>query len=76
MAKNAAPDLPIGSIKSRASPFWGFRLTKVHTFFNTVIELSHLRCHNVLYFLNDPYTFALHFRILQNIKHPDHLRRY
>ena len=47
---------------------------KVYSFLNTVIGISHLCCHNVLYFLNNLsvifLTVALHFRILQNFKHP------
>jgi hypothetical protein len=70
------PDLPIGSIgwSLRASQF-RVPPANVYNIFNTVIELSHLCCHNVLYFLNDPfskfpYTVALHFRILHNFKKP------
>jgi hypothetical protein len=40
-------------LKPRASQFRG-PLVKVHNIFNTVIGLSHLYCHNVLYFLNNP----------------------
>jgi hypothetical protein len=61
-------------LKPRASKFRG-PPAKVHNIFNTVIWLSHLCCHNVLYFLNNgpsdfPYTVALHFRILPKFKHP------
>ena len=61
-------------LKPRASKLRGAP-TKVYNIFNTVIGLSHLCCHNVLYFLkqpfsNFPYTVAVHFRILQNCKYP------
>ena len=52
-------------------------LAKVYNIFNTVIGLSHLCCHNILDtvlskqpFSDFRYTVALHFRILQNFKHP------
>jgi hypothetical protein len=60
-------------LKHRTSRFRGLPV-KVYNILNTVIELSHLCCHNVLYFLNKYslvfLTVALHFRILQNVKHP------
>ena len=58
-------------LKPRASEFRGTP-AKVYNIFNTVIGLSraHLCCHNVLYFLNNSYSIALHFRLLQNFKHP------
>ena len=40
-------------LKSRASRFRG-PPAKLHNFFNTVIGLSHLCYHSVLYFLNNP----------------------
>jgi len=40
-------------LKPRASIFRGSPV-KVYNIFNTVIGLSHLCCHNVLYFLNNP----------------------
>jgi hypothetical protein len=40
-------------LKPRASQF-KVPPTKVYNIFNTVIGLSHLCCHNVLYFLNNP----------------------
>ena len=40
-------------LKPRASKYRGLP-AKVHNIFNTVIGLSHLCCHNVLYFLNNP----------------------
>ena len=51
----SVPDLPIGSIACSQGPS-KFRgpPAKVYNIFNTVIELSHLCCHNVLYFLNNP----------------------
>jgi hypothetical protein len=44
----------------------------VYNIFNTVIGLSHWCCHTVLYFLSNPSVIflTLHFRILQNFKHP------
>ena len=59
-------------LKPRASKLWG-PPAKVYNIFNTVIGLSNLCCHNVLSkqpFSNFPYTVVLHFRILQNFKHP------
>jgi len=50
-------------LKPRASKFRWFP-TKVYNIFNTVIGLSQQP------FSNFPYTVALHFRILQNFKHP------
>jgi hypothetical protein len=40
-------------LKPRASKFRG-PLLKVYNILNTVIGLSNLCCHNVLYFLNNP----------------------
>jgi hypothetical protein len=40
--------LKVRASKIRRSP------VKVYNIFNTVIGLSHLCCHNVLYFLNNP----------------------
>jgi len=40
-------------LKPRVSKFRGPPV-KVYNIFNTVIGLSHLCCHNVLYFLNNP----------------------
>ena len=40
-------------LKPRASSFKG-PPTKVYSIFNTVIGLSDLCCHNVMYFLNNP----------------------
>jgi hypothetical protein len=40
-------------LKPRASTFRG-RPVKVYTIFNSVIGLSHVCCHSVLYFLNNP----------------------
>jgi hypothetical protein len=68
--RDPVQDFPIGSIGlCLGTP------VKVFYYFNTVIRLSHLCCHNVLYVLNNPsnnftYTVALHFRILRNFKHP------
>jgi len=61
-------------LKPSASRFRGSP-AKVCIIFITVIGLSHLCCHNVMYFLkqpfsNFPYTVAFHFRILQNLKQP------
>jgi len=41
-------------LKSRASKFRGLRHRCICNIFNIVIGLSHLCCHNVLYFLNKP----------------------
>jgi hypothetical protein len=43
----------LDGLKPRASRFRG-PLAKVYNIFNTVIGLSLLCCHNVLYFLNNP----------------------
>ena len=61
-------------LKPRASTF-RVPPANVYNIFNTVNGLSHLCCHNVLYFLNNPfskfpYTVAPHFRILHNFKEP------
>ena len=40
-------------LKPRASKFRG-PMAKVYIIFNTVIGLSHLCCHSVMYFLNNP----------------------
>ena len=61
-------------LKASASNFRG-PPTKVYNIFNTVIGLSHLCCHNVLCFLNNPTAIflihvALHFRILHNFNTP------
>jgi hypothetical protein len=40
-------------LKPRASKYRG-PPTNVYNIFNTVIGLSHVCCHNVLYFLNNP----------------------
>jgi hypothetical protein len=42
----------------RASTFRG-PPTKVYNKFNTDIGLSHLCCHNILYFLNNPSVISL-----------------
>jgi len=60
---NAGFTYRLDRLKHRASKFRG-PPAKVYIFFNTVIGLSHLCCHNVLYFLNNP------SRILQHFKHP------
>ena len=65
--QSAVLDLPIGSIGWILGP-----PVNVYNIFNTVIGLSHLCC-TVLpkqSFCSFPYTVALHFRILQNFKHP------
>ena len=49
LLSHAVPDLPIGSIGWNRGP-----PAKVCIIFNTVIGLSHLCCHNVMYFLNNP----------------------
>ena len=64
----------LNRLKPRASTFRG-PPAKVYIIFNIVIGFSHLYCHNVIVlfkqpFSNFPYTVALHFRILQNFKHP------
>ena len=62
-------------LKHMASKFRG-PPAKVYIIFNTIIGLSHLCCHIILYFLfkqpfsNFSYTVGLHFRILQNFKYP------
>jgi hypothetical protein len=60
-------------LKPRASTFRG-PPAKVHDNFNTVIGLSHLCCHSVLYFQNNPsviFLTQLHsISELQNFKHP------
>ena len=59
-------------LKPRASEFRG-HLVKVYNIFNTVIELSYLCCHSVLYFLNSLsviFLTPLHSRIFQNFKQP------
>ena len=66
-------------LKPRASKLWG-PLAKVYTIFNTVIGHSHLCCHNVLYFLNNPsvifltqlHSISEYCRIL-NTPHPSRL---
>ena len=69
-------------LKPRASRFRGAP-AKVFNIFNTVIGLSHLCCHNVLYFLNNPsvifltqfqnmvefYTPSSYLPLLKLIKH-------
>jgi hypothetical protein len=53
----------LDKLKPRASTFRG-PSAKVYNVFNTVIGLSHLCCHNVLYFLNNPsgiFLTQLHF---------------
>ena len=55
-------------LKPRASKFRGPPV-KVYNIFKTVIGLSHLSFHKKS-FSSFPYTVALHFRILQNFKHP------
>ena len=69
-------------LKHRASRFRGAP-AKVLNIFNTVIGLSHLCCHNVLYFLNNPsvifltqfqnmvecYTPSSYLPLLKLIKH-------
>ena len=67
-------------LKPRASKF-GRPPPKVYNIFNTVIGVSHLWCHDILYFLNSPSLIVftqLHFiseycRILNT---PYHLRLY
>ena len=60
-------------LKPRASKFRG-PSAKVYNIFNAVIWISHLCCHNVLYFLNNPsviFLTQLHsISELQNFKHP------
>ena len=67
-------------LKPRAAKFRGPPV-KVHNIFNTVIELSHLCSHNVLYFQNNPsviFLTQLHsiaeYCIILNT--PQHLRVY
>ena len=48
----------LNRLKPRASTFRG-PPTKVYSIFNTVIGLSHLCCHNALYFLNNPLAIFL-----------------
>ena len=43
----------LNRLKPRASKFRGSP-ARVYNIFNTVIGLSHLCCHNVMYFLNNP----------------------
>ena len=43
----------LNRLKPRASKFRG-TVAKVYNIFNTVIGLSHLCCHSVMYFLNNP----------------------
>ena len=65
-------------VKPRASKFRG---APVYNIFNIVIGLSHLCCHNVLYFLNNPSVIFLtqlhsnseYYRILST---PHHLCLY
>ena len=64
----------LNRLKPKASTFRG-PPAKVYNIFNTVIGLSHLCCHSVLYFLNNPTVIFLtqlhsHFRMLPNCKHP------
>ena len=67
-------------LKTRASNFRG-PPPKVYHIFNNAIGLSHLCCHNVLYFLNNPSVICLaqlhsiseYCRILNT---PHHLRLY
>ena len=67
-------------LKPRASRFRG-PPTKVYTMFHTVIGLSHLCCHNVLYFLNNHsvifltqlHSISEYYRILNT---PNHLFLY
>ena len=67
-------------LKPRASIFRG-PPAKVCNMFSTVIGLSHLCCHNVLYFLNNPSVICLtqlhsiseYCRMLNT---PHHLRHY
>ena len=54
-------------LKPRTSKFRG-PPAKVYDIFNTVIGLSQLCCHNVLFFLNNP-SVIFPFRIVQNFKH-------
>jgi hypothetical protein len=61
-------------LKPRASKFRG-PPAKVYTVFNSVIAVSHLCCHNVLYFLNNPsviFFTQLHF--ISEYCTPHHLR--
>jgi hypothetical protein len=54
-------------LEPMASKFKGPPI-KVYSMFNTVIGLSHLCCHNVLYFLNNPSViFFTQLHSMQNI---------
>jgi hypothetical protein len=65
-------------LKPRVSTIWGASV-KVYNSFNTVIERSHVCCHSVLYFLNNPsgifltqlHSISEYCRILNT---PHHLR--
>ena len=74
------PDLPIGStgcMKPRASKFRE-PPAKVYNLFNTLIGLSHLCCHTVLYFPNNPsviflthlHSISEYCRILNTPRYP------
>ena len=75
---SAVLDLPrLDRLKPRASKFRG-PPTKMCIIFNTVIGRSHLCCHNVLYFLNNPsvifltqfHSISEYCRILNTPRHP------
>ena len=69
----------LNRLKPRASKFTG-PPTKVYNIVNTVIGLSHLCCHSIMYFLNNPsvifltqlHSISEYCRIL-NIPHHLHL---
>ena len=73
------PDLPIGSTDWSLGP--PAKVYIVYYIFNTVIGLSHLCCHDVMYFLNNPsvifltqlHSISEYCRILNT---PHHLRLY
>ena len=58
----------LDSRKPRASKFRGPQ-AKVYNFFLTLIGLSHLCCHNILYFLNNPSVISEYCRILSTRHH-------
>ena len=79
MGLDAVPDFPIGSIGWSLGP--QSLGAKVYNISNTLIGLSHLCCHNVLYFQNNPsvifltqlHSISEYCRILNT---PHHLRLY
>ena len=76
---SAVLDLPrLDRLKPRASKFRA-PPAKVCIIFNTVIGLSHLCCHNVMYFLNNPSVIFLTLHFSENcriLNTPYHLRLY